>query len=622
MSLLYILITYISFITLIDTLEKNMCDRERQYLLHQQRVESMIHDDEMFVEDGTLNVHGFDMPTIPHVRYDLACDDTFMVAKMDEMVITSGTRVHIKDVCNESSEHVQIEMFDQIIWSGKRLPLNSQERWKWIMSQYEIQHALWMYPDDYFVGSDRQPTIRAHDVELLDTNLVALSLEELCDLEQIYNHTDQYVYDINNHLKSILWKVGGEGNPIKSSQAPLLSDVFLEMHCIQVIHRTLNKSNTYRMDDKKDKVKYLDPDWERTTTELVYEMSEQYRIQGINIPQSILDKLSSFQMSLGTHSHQNYAMIDDLVSEAIQRLCLPGIVAGGFAARRLGHTIQHNNIDIFAYVPPWFDSSTLEWRFGPCFPNVYNERHEPEGLGWPQSSQSNNPPHVSWSVKHYPVKEYSILSMRAHWDFADAVEMSVVQCVISHSDHPHKRLLFHPYEKSVVFRFILLKTRSEDQCLKLYGNTSLMIHKIVDGFDIDPCKCFGVKWKRSVNEMPCLLKYQNSDDMIYMHVSDIGVWPTQDDVVKWDGMWTTVKDGMQLYTHVYNKCLNDELPWAIKQAAAYIDTYHMSLNKSQPERERVKHISVLSHGITCLNDMLHKYVWGTQILITSGLLNM
>ena len=84
--------------------------------------------------------------------------------------------------------------------------------------------------------------------------------------------------------------------------------------------------------------------------------------------------------------------------------------------------------------------------------------------------------------------------------------------------------------------------------------------------------------------------------MIYLCVSDIGVWLTQDDVVKWDGMWRTVKDGMQLYTHVYNKCLNGELPWVIKQVAAYI-----------------KHISVLSHGITCLNDMLHKYVWGTQI---------
>ena len=187
---------------------------------------------------------------------------------------------------------------------------------------------------------------------------------------------------------------------------------------------------------------------------------------------------------------------------------------------------KHNHIDIFAHVPPWFDSASLPWRFGPCFPNVHNERHVPEGLGWPQSLQSMDPPHVSWSVKHYHVNEYSVLSMMVHCDFADAIEMSVVQCVISHSDHPQKRLLYCPYEKQVVFKFILLKARSEDQCLKLYGDTSLMIHIILNRFDIDPCKCFGVKWKRPVNEMPCLLKYENSDDMIYMHVSDIGIWPT------------------------------------------------------------------------------------------------
>ena len=136
------------------------------------------------------------------------------------------------------------------------------------------------------------------------------------------------------------------------------------------------------------------------------------------------------------------------------------------------------------------------------------------------------PTHVSWSVKHYPVNEYSKLSMMAHCDSADAVKMSVVECVISHSDHPHLRLLFHPYENPVVIRFILLKARSKDQCLKLYGDTSLMIQNIINGFNIDPCKCFGVKWKHLVNEMPCLLKYKNSDNMIYMCVSDIGVWPT------------------------------------------------------------------------------------------------
>lgn len=74
--------------------------------------------------------------------------------------------------------------------------------------------------------------------------------------------------------------------------------------------------------------------------------------------------------------------------------------------------------------------------------------------------------------------------MMAHCDFADATEMPVVQCVISHSDHPHFRLLFHPQEKPLVFQFILLKAKSEDECLKLYRDTSLMIHNIVDGFDI------------------------------------------------------------------------------------------------------------------------------------------
>ena len=223
-----------------------------------------------------------------------------------------------------------------------------------MLSQYEIEHTLWMYPEHYSVGNDKQTTIRGHDVEPHNPTLVPLSLEELCDLERIHNYTEPYVYDINNRLMSILWKVGGEGNPIKSSQAPLVSDVCLEMHCLHIIHHTLNKSNTYRMDDKNDKLKYLDPDWQVTTTDLVHEMCEQYRIQGINIPRSILDKLPPFHMSLGTHSHQNYTMIDELVSEAIHRLCLPAIVAGGFAAWRLGHAIHHNHIDIFVYVPPWF----------------------------------------------------------------------------------------------------------------------------------------------------------------------------------------------------------------------------------------------------------------------------
>ena len=57
------------------------------------------------------------------------------------------------------------------IWSEARLPLNIEERWKWMMSQYEIEHTLWMYPEHYFVGNDKQPTIRGlfgveHDCHL------------------------------------------------------------------------------------------------------------------------------------------------------------------------------------------------------------------------------------------------------------------------------------------------------------------------------------------------------------------------------------------------------------------------------------------------------------------------
>ena len=254
---------------------------------------------------------------------------------------------------------------------------------------------------------------------------------------------------------------------------------------------------------------------------------------------------------------------------------------------------------------------------------MYSETHVPEGLGWPPSSQqSNDPPNVAWYVKHYPVCEYIILNMMGHCDFADAIQMCVVECVISHPGHPYNTLLFHPYERPLVFKFMLLKARSEDQCFKLYENTSLMIHNIVNGFDIDLCKCFGVKWKCPVTEMPCVLKHKNSDDMIYMCISDMGVWPTQEHFATWDVIWSSVKDGMEWYRYVYNMCLNGKVPWAIYQAPAYVHVYNLSLNNDQTERERVKNICVLSHGITCLDNMLHKYLSRTELIINRGLLNM
>ena len=63
------------------------------------------------------------------------------------------------------------------------MPLNIKERWRWVLSYYEIDHTLWMYPKYYFVGNHKQPGIRGHDVEGHDGHLVPLSLEELCNLE-------------------------------------------------------------------------------------------------------------------------------------------------------------------------------------------------------------------------------------------------------------------------------------------------------------------------------------------------------------------------------------------------------------------------------------------------------
>ena len=98
--------------------------------------------------------------------------------------------------------------------------------------------------------------------------------------------------------------------------------------------------NMYRIDGQKDKSNYLNPDWELTICELVHEMCEQYREQGINIPKCVVHKLASFHMSLGAYSHKNYAMIDDLISEALQRLHLPGICSRWICCKEDFYTLS------------------------------------------------------------------------------------------------------------------------------------------------------------------------------------------------------------------------------------------------------------------------------------------
>ena len=156
--------------------------------------------------------------------------------------------------------------------------------------------------------------------------------------------------------------------------------------------------------------------------------------------------------------------------------------------------------------------------------------------------------------------EYSDLSLIVQSTSADTTKITIVECSMSAPHHPALRFLVHPSENPLVMQFILLYAKDEAECFQMYGDTSLMVKKIIDGFDIDLCKCFGMKWKCPVQEMPYLLKSSNSDDMIYMQVADKDVWPTEEHVLGWDCMWESGKQhGMELYTCVYHMCLNNEL---------------------------------------------------------------
>ena len=187
--------------------------------------------------------------------------------------------------------------------------------------------------------------------------------------------------------------------------------------------------------------------------------------------------------------------------------------------------------------------------------------------------------------------EYSGLSLQVQSTSDDATRIAVVECVISASRHPSLRFLLHPSENPLVMQFILLYAKDEHECLQMYADT-----KIIDGFDIDPCKCFGIKWKCPTWEIPCLLKSSNADDIIYMHVADEDVWSTEEHVLGWDCMWESGKQhGMELYTQVYHMCLNNEIPWASKHPAAYVQAYEPLLEiRHTTQRKNTEHHSMVS----------------------------
>ena len=227
-------------------------------------------------------------PSYNLLHHDMLADDNFMTAKMDHIVVGSGAGAHFNFISDKWTEQVQISMFDRTIWSGARLPLKMQERWKWVLTHYDIEHTLWKYPHNYILNNCKQAALMGYHIQECDPSCFLLLLEDLCKVEkQSHGEGGACMNASQKQLMSMLWKVG-EGNPIKGSQPPLLCDVSLEMHCLQLVHKTLHKTNTYHMDDRNEKANFVDPDWEVITADLVHEMVHQYMLQGRNIPFSFM----------------------------------------------------------------------------------------------------------------------------------------------------------------------------------------------------------------------------------------------------------------------------------------------------------------------------------------------
>ena len=106
-----------------------------------------------------------------------------MIRKMDDIVLGYGAQAHFNSTADKWTEQVNISMVENTIWSGAHLPLNIQERWKWILTQYEIEHMLWRYPSMYFIGYDKQAGVMGHYMPPHNPSLVPLTLDDLCKLE-------------------------------------------------------------------------------------------------------------------------------------------------------------------------------------------------------------------------------------------------------------------------------------------------------------------------------------------------------------------------------------------------------------------------------------------------------
>ena len=87
-------------------------------------------------------------------------------------------------------------------------------------------------------------------------------------------------------------------------------------------------------------------------------------------------------------------------------------------------------------------------------------------------------------MKVLGLHEYSDLSLIVQSTSADAIKIAIVECSMSAPHHPALRFLVHPSENPLGMQFILLYAKDEAECFQMYGDTSLMVKKIIDGFDI------------------------------------------------------------------------------------------------------------------------------------------
>ena len=72
--------------------------------------QNMIEDDRRFMRGNRMNEHGFEMPTLPNVSYDMMSDDNFMVRKLDEIIVGAEAPIHMNHLPKESN--VEIHMFN------------------------------------------------------------------------------------------------------------------------------------------------------------------------------------------------------------------------------------------------------------------------------------------------------------------------------------------------------------------------------------------------------------------------------------------------------------------------------------------------------------------------------